>query len=172
MYYIAKKLLGYNDLIGASSYGDIEEVKRLVEQGVNLDDQDREGQTALIVSAKNGHYYITKFLLEAGANPNLTTEDQKNAFIYACMYDHKYVAILYLISENKGELNRQDNMGMTGLMYACKKKYDDLVQTLVLDSRIDLNIKDCYDHTALTWAINTGNNKIIDILRKAGAHNK
>ncbi len=41
-----------------SSFGELDDVKKLIEQGVNPNDQDERGVTPLAWSARNGHQQV------------------------------------------------------------------------------------------------------------------
>ena len=55
----------------AAREGAVEAVRALADVRANLDAQDPEGTTALIIAIINGHYDVATALAERGANPNL-----------------------------------------------------------------------------------------------------
>lgn len=78
--------LGYDDLVGkqggltalhlAARDGRTEEVRLLLEAGADLNARTEGDQsTPLLVSLINGHYDLALEMLEAGADPNLASED-------------------------------------------------------------------------------------------------
>lgn len=50
----------------AASAGDLTELKRLKEQGVDLNEGDYDKRTPLHVSTGAGHYHIVKYLVDEG----------------------------------------------------------------------------------------------------------
>jgi ankyrin repeat protein len=60
-----------NKLIDASKVGDVNEVKRQIKKGVDLDIMDNDGNTALIWASRSNHGEVVKLLIEAGANLNI-----------------------------------------------------------------------------------------------------
>ena len=62
-------------LIDAAWAGRIEEVKRLLEQGVHVDDVDQDGHTALHAASHRGNVDVVTVLLEAGAALNAVNKD-------------------------------------------------------------------------------------------------
>ena len=67
-------------LMQASANGDIVEVKKLINQGVDIHEQDGESTTAFHYAVYNDHIEIVLTLLEAGANPN-DSDDYSTALI-------------------------------------------------------------------------------------------
>jgi Ankyrin repeats (many copies) len=59
------------ELWRAAGEGDLATLRRLLEQHANLDLQDGEGRTALMIATLHGRSQAVSWLLEAGANPNL-----------------------------------------------------------------------------------------------------
>jgi ankyrin repeat protein len=51
--------------------GDVEEIRRIVRSGADIDWRDSIGETALFGAAAWGHVDAVKLLLELGAEPNL-----------------------------------------------------------------------------------------------------
>ena len=48
----------------------VEVIKLLIDAGVALESVDRDGNTALLVAAKNGYFAIIELLVASGANVN------------------------------------------------------------------------------------------------------
>lgn len=61
-------------LCWAASQGDLMEIRRLVANGVNLDEADYDGRTAIHLAASEGHDNIVQFLIAKGIN--LTPKDR------------------------------------------------------------------------------------------------
>lgn len=61
-------------LHGAAWCGDLEEVTRLVEGGVDVNWRDSIGETALFGAAALGHVEVVRFLLDRGAVCNISEE--------------------------------------------------------------------------------------------------
>lgn len=57
------KLTGVVPLLWAASQGDLDEMRRLVAMGVDLNETDYDGRTALHLAASEGHIEIVKFLI-------------------------------------------------------------------------------------------------------------
>lgn len=83
------------ELVYAASLGDIEQVEQLLSQGVNANQADDEGYSALHAAAENDHLEIVKLLIGKGADVNYKAE--YTALELANMADNKEI-IEYLKS--------------------------------------------------------------------------
>lgn len=64
---------GLNEaLLAAARKGEVAEVKKLLEQGAEVDTPTRYSTTPLYFAARNGHLAVVELLLARGANPNVT----------------------------------------------------------------------------------------------------
>ena len=76
------------DRFGASlifypSWQTADRIKLLIDKGINVNQQDNNGRTALMVTALSNIYNHVKMLLEAGANPLILDNKGKKALDYA-----------------------------------------------------------------------------------------
>ena len=58
-------------LITAAAEGNVERIKGLVLQGVDLTSSDYDGRTSLHLAAANGHIETVKYLVERGVNKEM-----------------------------------------------------------------------------------------------------
>lgn len=58
-------------LISAAAEGNVERIKRLVSQGVNLESGDYDGRTSLHLAAANGRVEVVKYLVASGVNKEM-----------------------------------------------------------------------------------------------------
>jgi glutaminase len=59
-------------LCAASAKGDLNELRRLVARNVDINRADYDGRTALHLAASDGRIDALRFLLERGANPDVS----------------------------------------------------------------------------------------------------
>ncbi len=75
---------GLTALHFAAREGDIETGRVMLAAGVDVNVQDADGTSALVVSILNKHYSFAKFLLDRGADPNLP-DAHGRAALYAAL---------------------------------------------------------------------------------------
>ena len=75
-------------LLDASKNGYIEIVKRLLENGADVNHQDGYGLTALMYASKNGHIEVVRLLLENGAKVDIQSTRGRTALMYASWGGH------------------------------------------------------------------------------------
>lgn len=78
-------------LIKAITAGKIDEARRLIQEGADLEARDKYGWTALIIAAYWGRKEIVKMLLDAGADVNVVDKDGFTALHYAASGGYKEV---------------------------------------------------------------------------------
>src|SRR5262245_14567280 len=83
------------DLLAASRAGDLTGVKTAIENGAELEAKTPYGQTALYLSAMNGHEDVVRYLLDKGANTNIRDTFYKAPMLgFVLMRKHWEVAKL------------------------------------------------------------------------------
>lgn len=100
-------------------YPDVEKIARLIMEGAELNKQDENGDTALIVTARTGYYGhmpILEMLIECGVNLNLQNKEGSTALKKttegANFFNYRTIKLV----EAGAELNIWDNEGYTPLM--------------------------------------------------------
>jgi len=152
----------------------------LIENGININFQGAQGNTALMYASGWGvvtkSTARTKLLLEKGAKVNLQNKKGETALMLACY--RGYVDMAELLLENGANIELKDNDGRTALMTASAAVIDlkdnnsdfpKLVK-LLLDKGANINAKDKKKSTALSLAIKHGHKKIISLLTAKGGN--
>jgi len=75
-----------DDLFSYAGGGEVEEVQRLLDQGVSPNAADEDGETALMFGVGSAVPEVVKVLLEAGAEVDARDNDGKSALDHAKWY--------------------------------------------------------------------------------------
>lgn len=173
-------------LVGSALRGDTNSVKTLLDKGADVNARDMDGNTALDWAAGEGHVEIVKLLLDRGADVNV--KDKMLGFtplMTATRSGHTEIVKLLLnrgvdvnvvsgavaFSWTSYDGSRSESGvrgGWTALMIAAQYGYVDIVR-LLLEKKVDINLKDINSNTALDLAKKNNHNETIKLLKEAGA---
>ncbi|XP_078657606.1 tyrosine-protein kinase HTK16-like [Branchiostoma floridae x Branchiostoma belcheri] len=118
-----------NDLTTAAAAGDLVEVQRLLEVGVDVNAQNQQGRTAIQVM-QFGHDLIVKELLENGADPNVRDPGRKGQYPVHDAARGGWDEALKLLFEYHAELDVKDDEDMTPAHFAAKKGHVRILEFL------------------------------------------
>ena len=85
------------NLVVAAQEGRIEDVRKYIEAGANIEYQDDQGINALIAATQEGHVAIMKLLLERGADINKPNADRQTPLLLAVSLRHPIGLIQILL---------------------------------------------------------------------------
>lgn len=153
-------------LISASSNNNLELVKLLVENGVDINEQDEDERTALMWTSVHNSFDVAKFLIEKGADIEKKDSRGWSALMIASIFGR--YDILKLLIENGANINVRSKSEDTALIKAVLKKRIDIVKILV-ENGVDINAKVCGGETALMKAVLCGCCEIAEYLIEKGA---
>lgn len=122
----------------AIHYGYDTVAQLLIEKNIDINAQDKYGNTALILSIKR--------------------KEHKNIY-----YDGRRNISRMLLSSTDVDINRQNNLGETALITAVIHVNLEMVR-LLLENNANTDLRDSRDFTALDWANRLGLSDISDII--------
>ena len=164
------------ELIEASKEGNPEVVKKLIEEGADLNAKTDTGFTALLFASLNGHEKVVDILCKAGANLNATTNKEFTALMLASLNGHKKVVDILCKAGASviATTEKEDNDGeeLTALMIASGRygvAYPAVVKTLI-DYKADVNMRAARGYTALMDACVAKNMDVVRLLIDKGAN--
>jgi ankyrin repeat protein len=155
-----------NDLITASSNGDLPRVKALLAAGSDVNSKANDGGTALVAASQRGYLEIVQALLAAKADVNVNTDKSATALIGASQ--HGYLEIVRALLAAKADVNAKWGVGVTALMAASMNGHVEVVQAL-LAAKADVNAKTNNGGTALIAASMNGHLDAVRALLAANA---
>lgn len=125
--------------------------------------KDLLGRTPLHIAVERGYGDIALFLVENGAEVNITDANGNTPLIFII---HKTgdVQITRRLLEKGAAVNAQNRTGETALMYAAWRGRADIVQ-LLLENQADATLKNRQGDTALTLAESKQHLEIVRMLR-------
>lgn len=169
--------------------GDFETVKKLVEEGVDVNKKGIFGHPPLNHAAACGHKDVTEYLISKGADINGRDLYGSTPLHTAAFWAQKEISVI-LIS-NGAEINSKDNIGLTPL-HAAAGGHDsndfgmvmtaiaitgnedyarDLkeISELLISKGANVNTQDKAGLTPLHWASSQGRDGIVEFLISKGA---
>lgn len=145
--------------------GDIDAVKKYIQNGSQINEKSKDGVTALHIAASLGNSECVSILIENGANPN----------VYCMLYGHELgipapptVNIRNGAKARAIHSHRSNIVGDTPLHAAIKANSNEIVKQL-LDSGADPNAISGYACSPLVLAVQKGSLQMIDLLISNGA---
>ena len=183
-------------LLDAAFHGDLEQVQRLVNNGIEVNTADYDKRTALHLAACEGHKPVVEFLLKAKANPAA-----RDRFGGTALHDsvrHERSSVQQLLKDagcqmsdvavklcknaasgnldkiknlvsNRVDPNLCDADGRTALHLACSNSCIDVINYLLhLSARINVNPVDRTGSTPLDDAVRHRHTIAAEMLRQSG----
>lgn len=137
----------------------------------SIDVVGTDGLSALHLAAKRGEAQALGILLECGAD---IESRSKGATIQTALHfaaeNHKYTATKTLLSHGADTNSRTNRYQRTALHLAAAAGYNNIIQALAENDRINFEAKDSYGGTALHSAAWHGNASTVELLLDKGAN--
>ncbi|MCA9468207.1 MAG: ankyrin repeat domain-containing protein [Nitrospira sp.] len=157
----------YKDFLLAASEGSIEQIKSLLEKGVDPNIKAPSGVTALMFAAQEQHITVVKVLLAHHADPNLQGPQGVSALYSASQVGN--VPIIRALINAGANVNIQTEKKATPLIIAAMRGKSECVVELVR-AGADVDHRDCDGMSALYNAVQEKEENCADILIQAGAY--
>lgn len=143
----------------SESKEDLGELASLIKD-VNINHQDENGETALILAAVRGHQKLAQLLIDAKADPDIPSKEGKTALYWAVHRNQCEIAS-DLIKKAKAKPDIQtEKDGETPLMLAALFGRDQMVHDLITVAKANPDLQTRFGKTALMYAANCGRTKI------------
>lgn len=148
-----------DSLLQVVENSDIEAVHKLIEAGMDVNQQDDKGRTPTMIATYNNDLEMAKLLIESGADVNIQDDLQNTPFLYAGA--EGYLDILNLTIKAGADPKIVNRYGGTALIPASEHCYVDVIKELLTETNIDVNHINDLGWTALMEAVilNNGSEK-------------
>jgi ankyrin repeat protein len=150
-------------LIQAAAAGDTAAVEQLLQQGADINAQDRFGNTALIMAVQFDKVEMVKLLLRKGADPNGAGG---GALLTAI--DGDKLEIVKLLLEGGANVDVVENTGTTPLIEAVQRNNSAMVK-LLLNKGANPNVRNKNGCSALYMAAGQDDAEFVRLLLDHGA---
>jgi ankyrin repeat protein len=184
----------------AAANGNIYLVKLLIEQGVEIDPETRDGSTPLYLAAGNRHYRVCQFLLDCGAtvdrdiaillgnielvkqylaqgidtNSKIEKGYCKGETWLTIAVRYYYQGLIQLLLEHGARINEKEGSSLLSPLHIAaigiKGKAHLELCEFLIARGADVNIRDKYGKTALHWSSQFGYQSIVELLVECGAN--
>jgi len=142
------------NIVEAVEKNDVETVKILLKQGINVESKDGQGRSLLMLATHRNNVNMAKVLLAAGANVNIQDKIQDSPFLYAGAEGKLELVKLYL--EHNPNFKIYNRYGGTALIPAAEKGHLEVVRLLVKTPRFPIDHINNLGWTALMEAVILG----------------
>jgi ankyrin repeat protein len=160
-------------LIAAAYANDVEEARRLIEAGADVNAKDETVQSAYLIAASEvgDDPRLLELTLANGAN--VASLDSYNGTGLIRAADRGYTTIVPRLLETDIDVDHVNRLGWTALLEAIilgggDEAHTEVVRLLVA-AGVDVNLADGQGVTPLAHAEQSGYDGIAEILREAGA---
>ena len=163
--------------VHAALFGNLKAVSKALSLQIDINAISSNGETALHKAIRNKQLSIVKILLEAGANPNIRDEDEREntPLIIALLQGDHEDKIFQALLQAGADVNDSNNLGETALMIAVYCWNIFAIKQL-LRAGVNVNAKNERGDTALFYAIYqrgkfpnyTEPDEMIQMLKEAG----
>lgn len=172
----ASFLLLYFSLVAAAAdtlhevarNGDVEGLKRYLDQGANLEQPDDTGETILISAALAGHSAVVEILIAKGANIHARNHNGLTALHATAYAGHLDVAALLI--KSGADVNDSANRLSTTALHLAAEENQLAVVELLLAKGATVEAEEMNGYTAITQAGWREHWDVVSTLKKAGAN--
>jgi len=161
------------EIIELVNSNNIDAVKEAIENGVNVNTQDKNKRNLLLLATINQQEAMAKLLVDKGADVNMQANNQDSPFLYAGASGQTELVRLFLANGARFDIfNRYHG---SALIPACERGHVETVQLLVSTKGYPIDHVNRLGWTGLMEAIVLGNGtkkyqQIVQILKDGGAN--
>lgn len=136
-------------------YDNTDTLRLLLDRGAQVNLQDKDGNTALMIASSNWYPRAVQLLLDRGAQPDIRDKKGRTALIIGVRRTN--TENVKILLEKGADVRIQDLKGRTALMYIAAEKFctgdRQQIITELLKYDTDINAIDSKKQTAIMYAI-------------------
>jgi ankyrin repeat protein len=152
----------------AARNSDVDEVRKLIAAGSDVNTPEPDGTSALLWAAHQGSPELIGLLVKAGADPNAANNFGVTPLLEASRYGD--AATIKALLDGGADLAKATREGETALMAAARAGSAAAVE-LLLAAGADIDaVEDLQEQSALMWAASEGHLDVVDLLLDKGAN--
>ncbi|CDW75543.1 serine threonine-protein phosphatase 6 regulatory ankyrin repeat subunit a-like [Stylonychia lemnae] len=141
-----KDMAGDTPLHWGVILGNIKTVEFLISKGINVDEQNYNQNTPLMIACTHSHFGIVETLIRHNANVNKENANGMISFHAACLSGN--IDVVEYLLDNKADFMKRDRKNFLPLHYAVIKDQAKLIKYLQTERHFSiLNPKYFYDNT-------------------------
>ncbi|KAJ5633545.1 hypothetical protein N7528_001387 [Penicillium herquei] len=156
---------GHTPLTWAARHGRLGILKLLLEAGLDVNQTDRKGTSALSRALDNRHEAVARLLFQNGANIDTCTSNGTTALTRASRDGHE--ASVRLLIEN-GAMTSGGDSGGPALLQALECRHE-AIAALLVENGANFHARDIHNMTPLSRALDNGYEEIARFLIENGA---
>jgi ankyrin repeat protein len=138
-------------LYKAAAEGDIEKVKSLISAGANVNERDKNGQTALHLAVINGYKDVVELLIAKGAEIDGKGRYNATPLHEAAWAGNKEISQI-LLDKGANANALQGESRWTPLLSACSRGHAEVAE-LLIQKGAEVNARDKWGDTPLYYAV-------------------
>ncbi|CAF1144270.1 unnamed protein product [Rotaria sordida] len=143
----------------AASYGHLDIVRKLIEDGQSVHTQNMLQRTPLHEACVSGNGQLVSELLDSGAL--IDQRDSQGMTPLHVAASHGTLKCIRILCEKGCEINAQDNLGQTAAHYSAMHNHVDTLKYLVNVNHIDLSISNNESKLPIHYAAKHGSNNVL-----------
>jgi ankyrin repeat protein len=162
-----------SDLYDAAKNGNLDTVQALIGLGADVNQADKNGETALHYSTENKHNAVTELLIKAMSPFAINIADKEGSTALHLAAANGHTGLVKLMIETGANVNQADKYDRTALHLAAKNGHKDLVELLLPQMTPD---DEAIEHgwtalqTALHYAVRSGHTGLVQWMIEKGAN--
>ncbi|XEV04947.1 hypothetical protein FSHL1_010234 [Fusarium sambucinum] len=154
-----------DQLIACARHGNMTQMTRFLDEGVDINVLSTSGRSALSVAAEHGHQHLVNLILERGALLDLQDSNGETALWWASQCNH--IGVVQRLLDLGAQVDLSDSDGNSPLCVACQTDHVDIAERL-LEAGGDPTTTTNYGMTPLLLAANANHMKVVDLLIDKG----